>query len=179
MMTDQGPEDPTYPTPTQGYVTPPVNPGTVPEPVDTAVKPDITKRAIAAVIDGAIAGAVGLVPVVGGIVGALYVLLRDGFDYEFMDGRSVGKKLMKLRPVRLDGAKMDLPTSARRNWPIALGSLASVLFILPVIGWLLYIPVMILAIVLGIVEIVSVLTAADGRRWGDKLANTKVIEVAD
>jgi uncharacterized RDD family membrane protein YckC len=145
----------------------------------SGVKPDVTKRAIAAIIDGAIAGAVGLVPLVGGIVGALYILLRDGFDYEFMDGRSVGKKLMKLRPVRLDGAKMDLSTSARRNWPIALGSLASVLFILPVIGWILYIPVLILAIVLGIVEIVSVLTSPDGRRWGDKLANTKVVEVAD
>src|SRR5690606_10640683 len=123
LMTDQGPQDPTHPAPSQGYVTPPVNMGTVPETTETATKPDVTKRAIAAVIDGAIAGAVGLVPVVGGIVGALYILLRDGFEYEFMDGRSVGKKLMKLRPVRLDGAKMDLPTSARRNWPIALGSL--------------------------------------------------------
>jgi len=178
-MTDQGPEDPAYTPSTEGHVTPPVEVSATQEPAATAAKPDVTKRAIAAIIDGAIAGAVGLVPIVGGIVGALYILLRDGFDYEFMDGRSVGKKLMKLRPVRLDGGKMDLPTSARRNWPIALGSLASVLFILPVIGWILYIPVLILAIVLGIVEIVLVLTSADGRRWGDKLANTKVVEVAD
>lgn len=181
-MTDQGSRDPDTAPTTQGYVPPPVDLGAPPPPPpdpSSALKPDIGKRAIAAIIDGAIAGAVGLVPVVGGIVGALYILLRDGFEYDFMDGRSIGKKLMKLRPVRLDGGKMDLSTSARRNWPVALGSLASVLFILPVIGWLLYIPVLILAIVLGIVEIYSVVTSQDGRRWGDKLANTKVVEVAD
>lgn len=178
-MTDQDTHDPDATPAAQGSVTPAVETRAQVPDAASAAKPDTGKRAIAAIIDGAIAGAVGLVPVVGGIVGALYILLRDGFEYDFMDGRSIGKKLMKLRPVRLDGGKMDLPTSARRNWPIALGSLASVLFILPIVGWLLYIPVLILAIVLGIVEIVSVLTSPDGRRWGDKLAKTKVIEVAD
>lgn len=180
-MTDQGPRDPSHVPSPEGIVPPPAPTGTAVSPAAaaTAAKPDIGKRAIAAIIDGAIAGAVGLVPVVGGIVGALYILLRDGFEYEFMDGRSIGKKLMKLRPVRLDGGKMDLQTSGRRNWPVALGSLASVLVIVPVLGWILFPLVIIAAGILGIIEIVSVLTSADGRRWGDKLAGTKVIEVAD
>jgi uncharacterized RDD family membrane protein YckC len=57
-------------------------------------------------------------------VGIAYALLRDGLTYDFMDGRSIGKKLMKLRPVRHDGSPMDMATSARRNWPLAFGSLA-------------------------------------------------------
>src|SRR5690606_5483022 len=145
--------------------------------LDDDVKPDIGKRAIAAIIDGAIAGAVGLIPAIGGIIGALYILFRDGFEFDFMNGRSVGKTLMKLRPVRLDGGKMDLATSAKRNWTVCLGSLASFLFFIPILGWILYVPVIIAAVVIGIVEIIRVIQAPDGRRWGDALANTKVIEV--
>lgn len=145
----------------------------------TAVKPDIGKRAIAAIIDGAIAAAVGLIPFIGNVIGAAYILLKDGFEYDFMDGRSVGKKLMKLRPVRLDGQKMDLRASAMRNWPLALGSLASLFLIVPVLGWVLFPVLLIAAIGLGIVELVLVLTSTDGRRFGDKLANTQVQEVAD
>lgn len=200
-MSDRDPNDPVYPEAVNGDPAPtpldrPLAPGTArpyetdnyqAEPVGAEhphtdvdpTKPDLGKRAIAAIIDGAIAGAVGLIPVVGGIIGALYILLRDGFDFEFMQGRSVGKTLMKLRPVRLDGGKMDLTTSAKRNWTICLGSLATFLLIVPILGWILYVPVLIAAIVIGIIEIVAVVTAADGRRWGDKLANTKVVETTD
>ncbi len=183
---EQGPEQPPAAPPT--YAPDPYPPPAPPlgptaatpggEP-GVAAKPDVTKRAIAAIVDGAIAGALGLVPAVGWIASVLYVLLRDGFDFEFMDGRSVGKKLMNLRPVRLDGGKMDFATSAKRNWTICLGSLASFLLIVPVLGWLLYVPVMIAAAVLGIIEIVRVFTDAEGRRLGDTLAGTKVVEVAD
>lgn len=196
-MSDRDPQDPVNPDPvprdpiTPGAATPPVTstPTSTTDPAsgdfatrpptDETAKPDLGKRAIAAIVDGAIAGAVGLIPVIGGIIGALYILLRDGFDFEFMNGRSVGKTLMKLRPVRLDGGKMDLGTSARRNWTVALGSLATFLLIVPILGWLLYIPVLIAAVVIGIIEIVAVVNSADGRRWGDRLANTKVIEVPD
>lgn len=200
-MSDRDPQDPVYPEPVnRDPATTPVDQSPVtpeaggPYQVDEyqvdrlgsagdrpgdVTKPDLGKRAIAAIVDGAIAGAVGLIPVVGGIIGALYILLRDGFDFEFMNGRSVGKTLMKLRPVRIDGGKMDLATSAKRNWTICLGSLATFLLIVPILGWILYIPVLIAAIVIGIIEIIAVLTAADGRRWGDKLANTKVVETAE
>jgi uncharacterized RDD family membrane protein YckC len=143
----------------------------------STTKADIVKRAIAAIIDGAIASILGLIPAVGGLIGAAYILFRDGFEYEFMDGRSVGKKLMKLRPVKLDGQKMTLQDSAWRNWPLMFGSFISVLLVIPVIGWIL-IPIVALAsLVIGIIELVSVLTNEEGRRWGDKMAGTKVLEV--
>lgn len=144
-----------------------------------ATRPDVGKRAIAAIIDGAIAGVLGFVPVVGWIASVLYILLRDGFEFDFMDGRSVGKKIMKLRPVRLDGGKMDFATSARRNWTLCLGSLASFLLLIPFLGWVLYIPVLIAAGVLGIIEIVRVFSDPQGRRLGDNMAGTMVVEVAD
>jgi uncharacterized RDD family membrane protein YckC len=143
---------------------------TTPSPTTTA-KADLTKRFIAALIDNVLASLVSAIPVVGGIVGAAYILVKDGLDFEFMDKRSLGKKLMKLRPVRLDGQAMDLNTSIRRNWPLAIGSILS---IIPLLGWIIAIPV---SLVIGIIELVLVLTDAEGRRMGDKLAGTKVIEV--
>ena len=188
-MSDHDPLDPVVPAPDPGdTATPTPVPGAGPyvsatpnleRQLDDDVKPEIGKRAIAAIIDGAIAGAVGLIPAIGGIIGALYILFRDGFEFDFMNGRSVGKTLMKLRPVRLDGGKMDLATSAKRNWTVCLGSLASFLFFIPILGWILYVPVIIAAIVIGIVEILRVVQSPNGRRWGDALANTKVIEVSD
>ncbi len=50
------------------------------EPSPQPVKADLGKRVIAAIIDGAIAGVMGLIPWVGGIIGGLYILLRDGLD---------------------------------------------------------------------------------------------------
>jgi uncharacterized RDD family membrane protein YckC len=137
----------------------------------TTVKADLVKRFIAALIDNVLAALVGAIPVVGGIVGAAYILLKDGLDLEFMDKRSIGKKLMKLRPVRLDGGTMDITTSVQRNWPLAIGSILS---IIPILGWIIAVPV---ALVIGVIELVLVLTDPEGRRLGDKLAGTKVTEV--
>jgi uncharacterized RDD family membrane protein YckC len=149
---------------------------TTPTPTQTAAKADLTKRFIAALIDGIIGAVlsflVGLaVPFVGGILGAAYILLKDGLDIEFMDKRSLGKKVMKLRPIRLDGGTMDINTSIMRNWPLAVGSIIS---IIPILGWV-FGPLA--ALVFGIIELVLVLTDPEGRRLGDKFGNTKVIEV--
>ena len=141
-------------------------------------KADLTKRAIAAIIDGAVASVIGLIPVIGGLIGLAYILLRDGFEYDFMDYRSVGKKIMKLRPVRSDGRPMDLSTSFRRNWPLVFGSLVQALIYIPIIGWLLIPIVALIGLALGIAEIVLVFTNPEGKRWGDRLAETKVVEVA-
>ncbi len=146
-------------------------------PTSTAAKADLTKRFVAIIIDAAIAGILSLIPAVGGLVGAAYMLLRDGFDFEFMDGRSVGKKLMKLRPVKADGQKMTLEDSAKRNWPLMFGALVSVLLFIPVLGWILIPIVIIASLVIAVVELISVINDSEGRRWGDKLAGTKVIEV--
>jgi uncharacterized protein involved in cysteine biosynthesis len=146
---------------------------------NTGGKADLGKRFIAVIIDAVIASVIGFIPIIGGLIGAAYMLLRDGFSYEFMDHRSIGKKLIKLRPVRLDRGTMDIETSIKRNWMFGLGGIIQVFMYIPIIGWLLIPVVGLVALVIGIMEIVFVLKDEEGRRWGDKLANTKVIEVND
>lgn len=148
----------------------------VEESTPDAPKADLVKRFVAAVIDGVIAGIIAYVfPVIGAAIGAAYYLVRDGLDVEFMDNRSIGKKLMKLRPVLQGGGKVDISVSVKRNWMFSLGILAAV----PVLGWIAMVLLAPLALIIGIVEIVLVITDNEGRRWGDKLAGTKVIEVAE
>lgn len=134
---------------------------------------------IAAVIDGILAAGVSLIPVVGGIVGGLYILLRDGLGLEFMDKRSIGKKLMKLRPVRLDGQPMDPVSSAKRNLPLCVGAVGSVFLVIPLLGWIVALLFAAIGLAIAAFELVLVLTDAEGRRMGDKLAETKVVEVPD
>ncbi len=160
------------PPPSAGSVPPPPPPAASPSPGTAAFeKADLVKRFVAVVIDGLLSGIIGLVPVVGGLVGAAYMLLRDGLELDFMDGRSLGKKVMKLRPVRLDGGPMDIATSVKRNIPFAIGP---VIMIIPILGWILG---PIISLIIGLVESVLVLTDSEGRRMGDKLADTMVIEV--
>jgi uncharacterized RDD family membrane protein YckC len=144
-------------------------------PTSTVVAPkaDLAKRLIAALIDGVLASVVGVIPVIGALVGAAYMLVRDGLELDFMHGRSIGKHLMKLRPIRLDGQPMDIMTSVKRNIPFAIGP---AIMIIPILGWIIG-PV--IALIIGVIEIVLVLTDRDGRRLGDKFAETKVIEVAE
>lgn len=141
-------------------------------------KADLMKRFLAALIDGGLAMVVSMVPVLGGLVAAAYLLFRDGLELDFMDGRSIGKKVMKLRPVRLNGEPMDLVASAKRNWMFALGGITSVLAFIPVLGWLLMIPVALAGLVLGLIEVFLVITDPQGRRLGDKIAGSQVVEVA-
>lgn len=158
-------------------LTPAPPPAPPPSTAPAEGKPDTMTRFIAFLIDAVAVYAVGLVPIIGGIVGVAYVLLRDGLDYDFMDKRSIGKKIMKLRPVRLDGKPMDMRTSVMRNLPLTLGSLAQILLFVPILGWIFVPFVLIAGIVVVIIEIVRVFNDPEGRRWGDQLAGTKVIVV--
>jgi len=142
-------------------------------------KADPSKRIVAAIIDAVIGVLVGLIPWIGGLISAAYWVLRDGMELEFMDNRSVGKKLMKLRPVTEDGRKMDMMMSVQRNWMFGIGAIIWFLMYIPIIGWLLIIPVSLIALAIGIVELIKVLTDEEGRRFGDVWAKTKVIEVED
>lgn len=144
-----------------------------------ASKADLGKRLIAAIIDGLLAGGVSLVPFVGGIIGGLYILMRDGLELEFMDRRSIGKKLMKLRPVRLDGQPMDPISSVKRNLPLCLALVGTIFWVIPILGWIVAILFGLAGLVVNLIELVLVLTDPEGRRMGDKLAGTKVVEVAD
>lgn len=157
---------------------------------DTAyVKADPVKRFVALLIDGLLVGVGASILGMGGIrmyglgllLAAAYILVRDGLAFDFADGRSIGKKLMKLRPVRLDGGRMDLEASVRRNWTLALGTALSGLsyFIGGWGGFFLLTALAGLAGLLALVECVLVLTDTDGRRIGDKMAETQVVVVEE
>lgn len=160
----------------------------IPTESPTQTKADLGKRFGAALIDGIlVAVVVGILSVggqlLGGIAtlaGAAYILLRDGLTLSFADGRSIGKQLLGLRVVRLDGGVMTPEVSAHRNWTLALGSVisgfGSVLWGLGM-GFIGGSIVMVgsLAGLLGLVEAVLVLVNDDGRRIGDKTADTQVV----
>lgn len=138
-------------------------------------KADLTKRFIAAVIDGIISSIVAVIPVIGAIVGAAYTLTKDAIMFQVTKdaqwkNRSIGKKLMGLEVVSASGADIDLAASCMRNWPLAIGT---IIMIVPIIGWIIG---GLVAFVLGILELLLVLSDAKGRRLGDKVGNTMVVE---
>jgi len=158
----------------------------VPTAAPAAAKADLAKRFIAFLIDvipAIIVGIIfGLIPFIGGPIAGIVVggwwLVRDGLDLDFADKRSIGKKIMKLRPVRLDGQPMDINTSVKRNIPIAIYCVGYLLWVVPVLGHLVSLPIFAIGGIINLIEAVLVATDAEGRRWGDKMAGTKVIEVA-
>ena len=141
-----------------------------------ARKADVGKRLVAGFIDLALCLVVTRLPLAGGLVAVAYLLVRDGLEFDFMDRRSVGKKLMKLRPARLDGRPVDIATSFRRNILIAVGPAGILLMRIPVLGWVLGLLVALCGAVIGVVEIVRIFTDPEGRRLGDDMAGTQVIE---
>lgn len=154
-------------------------PELVTDDVPVAGKPDTTKRAIAMIIDAVAAVLVGMIPVIGGLIATAYWLVRDGLDVEFMPNRSLGKKVAGLQPVTLDGRPVDLETSMKRNWPFAIGGVAQILLFIPIIGWLLMVPVLLVALGIGLAEVYFVLTDPEGRRIGDRTADTRVREAGE
>ena len=152
-------------------------------------KADLVKRFVAVFIDGIISAVIAgifstfgaLLSGIGLLLAAGYTLVRDGLTLDFANGRSIGKHIMKLTPVRLDGGTMDINTSIRRNWPLALSSLISAFgyffggMSLIVIGAAVVLIGQVAGL-LGLVEGILVLTDNEGRRIGDKMAGTKVVD---
>jgi uncharacterized RDD family membrane protein YckC len=160
-------------------------PGTVPpkppevkSPNATQEKADPVKRIIAVVIDGVATMIVGFIPFVGGIIGALYMLLRDALPIEALEYKSIGKKLLKLSVVKTEGppGRIDYGTSAKRNWMFALGPIMLFFLFIPVVGWILDILIGIGCFVLVIIELVRIFSDKQGLRLGDKMAGTRVVE---
>lgn len=95
----------------------------VPEPGTEAA---FDNRVIAAIIDGFVAGGVSIfadVVLPSGLaymIAAAYILVRDALP--FLEGQSVGKKLMKIRAVGANGEKLtnDWKTSVIRNISMAI-----------------------------------------------------------
>src|SRR5690554_1085339 len=140
-------------------------------------KVEFLPRFLAAVIDNVVAWVPVVIPVIGAILSVLYLLFKDGIMYQLTKdnnwkNRSIGKKLLNLEVVTLDGKDVDLTISAKRNIPLTIGSL---IMIIPLIGWLIS-PVV--AVIVAGVELIVFITDKDGRRLGDKFANTMVVNQA-
>jgi hypothetical protein len=128
-------------------------------------KAQMLNRGIARLIDLFIVAAAGqmLVPV-GFLGGLAYILIADGFS----GGRSIGKRLIGLQTV-LPGQReaAGFRESIIRNLPFAV---AQVAFAVPYVGWLISI---------GIIAFEAVLIVGNeqGRRFGDEVAGTQVLDV--
>lgn len=133
-------------------------------------------RVIAAIIDSGIGWVLALVvPVVGSVLSTAYLLVKDAVVYHFIKdedwrNRSIGKKLMNLELETPDDRTVDFTTSIVRNIPLSIGSLIA---IFPVLGWLVGPAV---ALIIGIIELVLLITDPERRRLGDRLGSTKVVE---
>jgi len=136
----------------------------------------LDKRFLAGFIDGIVALVAGFVPAIGWLLAMTYWLVRDGLETELMDQRSLGKKLLKIRPVRADGAPTDVTDSIRRNWMFCPTGIIQYLGIGFGIGLLLAIPLGIIWAMFVGIEIYLVTSDPEGRRLGDKIADTVVIE---
>lgn len=126
-------------------------------------KASLLLRVIAKIIDLlAVAVASKLVPQVGYIGGVVYLLISDGL----FDGRSLGKKIIRLKVISLTADSASFRDSILRNITIVL---ALLLYKIPLVGW-------ILGLIILVLEFLLMLGNKEGRRLGDILANTKVIE---
>lgn len=136
---------------------------------------ELAPRIVAALIDALIGWVVVVIPILGGIVSVLYLLLKDGIMFQLLKtdewkNKSIGKKIMNIEVETADGSPVDLALSAKRNIPLSIGSF---LAIIPVIGWI-FGPMV--AMIFAVIEIVLVLTDSERRRLGDKWANTRVVQ---
>ena len=101
----------------------------------------------------------------GPAAGLVYILAADALWH----GQSVGKRLAGVQVVHfIDGHVVGLAASLVRNIPMAL---ALLLFLLPILSWLLF-PV--LGLPLLLLESILARRGERGRRMGDVLADTYV-----
>jgi len=127
------------------------------------IKADLGIRFLAALIDGTLCIVLFIVPILGWIIGTLYILFRDGL----LGGGSLGKKILGLKVLHLEkNQNANFLDSILRNLPLAA---AYILILIPVIGW-------IIAPIIVIAESLFVLSDEMGNRFGDRLANTQVVE---
>jgi uncharacterized RDD family membrane protein YckC len=128
-------------------------------------KAQVLNRGIAKLIDLFIVAAVDqVIAPVGFLAGLAYILIADGFA----GGRSIGKRLIGLQtvlPQRREAA--GFRESIIRNLPLAVAQLA---FAVPYVGW-------IVSVAIIAFEAVLILGNEQGRRLGDEVAGTQVLDV--
>lgn len=127
-------------------------------------KAQVLNRGIAKLIDVFIVAAADqmIVPV-GFLAGLAYILIADGFS----GGRSIGKRLIGLQTVLPDRRESaGFRESIIRNLPFAVAQLA---FAVPYVGWIVSVAIMAL-------EGVLIIGNEQGRRLGDEIAGTQVLD---
>jgi RDD family len=127
-------------------------------------KAQVLNRGIAKLIDlFIVAAASQMIGPVGFLAGLAYILISDGFA----GGRSIGKRLIGLQtvfPGRREAA--GFRDSIIRNLPFAVAQLA---FAIPYVGWLVSV------VIIGF-EAVLILGNEQGRRLGDEVAGTQILD---
>lgn len=136
-------------------------------------KVSVLTRVFAKLMD--LAFAFGLAALVvypaGPLLGFLYSVFSDGLPFKPFQGRSLGKRIMKLRVVHLpDRSRASLRDSALRNSPVGF---AMFFALIPIWGWLI---LGLIGIPLMIMEIYLMVTVETGHRLGDVMADTEVIQ---
>lgn len=106
-----------------------------------------------------------VLPRAGWLAGLGYLLISDGL----FEGRSIGKRLTRLKVVSVSGAPCSIKDSILRNSTFGLGLL---LWKVPFLGWLFLLSVIVL-------EFIILLGSKEGSRLGDEIAKTSVVEIAE
>ena len=111
-----------------------------------------------------------IIPSIGYFAGLTYLVIADGL----FEGMSVGKKLIGLKVVLDNGSRCGYKESIFRNFPFAVGFILCGIFgAIPLIGWLLLFVIVI--VVLGFESLV-IIGSDNGKRLGDEIASTQVVE---
>ena len=142
---------------------------------NTTMKVNVMNRVIAKVIDILIVFilAATLPYRIGPLLGFLYSLFGDGFNFGIFQGQSIGKKMMKLRVISTVTKKpANWKESALRNAPVGV---ATFFGIIPIWGWLI---LALIGVPLMLMEIYLMLRVDTGHRLGDVMGDTEVVAVA-
>ncbi|GAB5537569.1 MAG: hypothetical protein Rubg2KO_38180 [Rubricoccaceae bacterium] len=153
-------------------------------------QPTRLRRYAAAALDGGVAIALALLPAAlapapkdrafgaGLILAAAFLLLRDGFPYKEYGARSLAKRWFGMRPVPMSGNPMSLIDSVRRN--ATLGGAVGFIGVLKLVGGPsgFVFDGLLIGIALGLIAVEALLVGIDpiGRRIGDRIARTRVLE---
>jgi len=127
-------------------------------------KAHVLNRFIAKLIDLFIVVAADrIAPPVGFLFGLAYILIADGFA----DGRSLGKRLVGLQTMRVEARDAaGFRESIIRNLPLGGAQIA---FAVPYVGWLM-------AFAILAFESLLIIGNEQGRRLGDEIARTHVLD---
>jgi len=134
-------------------------------------KADVSKRAIAFLIDLGVYVVIWVVLKVWlnlgdyltGLVAGLYIVFRDGL----FNGQSIGKKLMRQRVINVaTDSACSFTDSGKRNIILYIPSLFQFVHFLEGI----------LGLVIVALELYFIFTNENGRRWGDRFADTQVLD---